>query len=671
MSLDAFQKNCEEARKSPFWIKMKNPNDGRIPMVQFETMRPSLKEKINQHYGGDVYAHYASIPIKNLLLPDAKAEDFYRTYRYDGNKELPPDYQLKCATACKYLNLCVRAVDEKGFIKEELGIKEVDRFWKLIIGLIQSNDIYLPASYGNLVAKPDSAIKRYRNEGYASIISKHFGNKKAAKIGKTEEGFSAEVELQQLVVLKKAAKLHMNLDPTQIADLINPIYKKNGWHQISPATVANKIAAHMPQLANGRKGNKWYNNNVAMQVKREAPQYPSYFWTLDGWTVELAYQDGKRFDNRLVMVVVLDACNKYPVGYAIGERENTDLIRLALRNAIIHMQDLYGATYRPWQIQSDRYGIKNLTPFYEACGKVFTPAAVGNAKSKIIEPYFKYLNKKYCQLQYNWTGFNITASKDNQPNIERLNQIKQSIPTKEGVINQINRFMHKERMSKLEDYRTRWETMPAEHQVTLTPMQCIEVFGQAHNELNSITGQGLTATLNGQELTYDSFEPAFRALQYTTRFKIMYEPANLNEVVAVTEDGKQKFLLHNKQTVGMGFMNTTPAQLEYRKQIKDFNADRKEEIIQTYISEEAMMAEILDSTPFNLANEDEAALKLMFTDAHGQQKELLQDAKRLRKVQKQIQQQEQKQIAQEQTNHSAAHLEYLSSKTDFSQYTYN
>ena len=76
MTYDAFIKANQ--RNGAFWQMMENPNDGRMPMVSFEDMRPAMKEKINQHYGGDVYAHYAAIPIKNLLLPDAKAEEFYR-----------------------------------------------------------------------------------------------------------------------------------------------------------------------------------------------------------------------------------------------------------------------------------------------------------------------------------------------------------------------------------------------------------------------------------------------------------------------------------------------------------------------------------------------------------------------------------------------------------------
>ena len=653
-------------RNGSFWIMMKNPNDGRMPMVQFESMRPSVKNKLNAFYGGNVYDHLAKVPIKKLVVADAKAEQFFKDYSYSNNLPLPFEQQSRYTHAAGWLNMILKVTDDKTYIKKQLNLT-IDQFWTNVISIIKTDKVDLPSSYGNLVSKGDSAIKQYKESGYQSLIHKNYGNKSAAKIGKTEDGYSEERAEQQVAVIRKVARAHMNLDNVQTASFANSLFKKNGWSTVSVATVANMVATNMPNIIGQKKGNKVYQNKVAMQVKREAPAFPTHYWTLDGWTVELLYRDGNTFNNRLVMVVVLDATNKYPVGYAIGERENTELIRMALRNAVIHMQDLFGATYRPWQLQSDRYAIKNLTPFYGAISHLYTPAAVGNAKSKIIEPYFKHLNKTHCQVLYNWSGFNITSSKENQPNIEKLNQIKLSLPDKAGVIDQINKFMLKERLTKVEDYRSRWDAMPQDDQVTLTPTQCLEVFGKAHTELNSIIGLGLVATLEGEQMTFDSFDPAFRALQFTSKFKIIYDSCDYSNVLAITEDGKQKFILHNKLKVGMGFKNTTPEQLQYHQQIRDFNAGRKEEILQTYLSDDAIVEDIIANTPLSLTNDSEAALKLMFT-MDGQQKERLQDAKGLRKVEKQIKKAELKEAAINAITWTQQQQEYLNSKTDLNQY---
>ncbi|MBN8834603.1 MAG: hypothetical protein BGO53_00320 [Sphingobacteriales bacterium 39-19] len=661
MSYDAFIKNNQ--RNGQYWNMMQNPNDGRIPMVKFETMRPSLKQRINDHYNGNVYNHLAAAPIKKLVQIDPHAEQFYNSYRYGNNQVLPVEHQHRYTIAASWLNMIITVTGDKNFIKKELQLT-IDQFWQNIYVLIKTENVELPTSYARLVANKDSALKKYKESKYESLIDWRFGNKNSAKLGKTSDGFCAQLEDQQLAIIRKLARLHVNFNPVEIESFANDIFHKQGWPTVSAGTIANRIKEHLPSIIKDRNGKKVYNNKVAMQVSRQRPEYPGYYWTLDGWTVELLYQDGSKYDNRLVMVVVLDVMNNYPVGYAIGERENTELIRMALRNAVIHMQQLFGAVYRPWQLQSDRYGIKNLTPFYNSVTHLYTPAAVGNAKSKVIEPWFNYFNKKRCKKQFNWSGHNITSRPGNQPNTEKLNEIKKSFPDKQGVIDQLNRLMLQERTELLPAYKEAWMAMPVQDQITLTPEDCLVVFGRAHTEFNHISGLGLIVTIGGKKLTFDSFDPAFRALQFSTRFQLIYDPEDLSQALAVTEDGKQRFMLHNKMKVGMGFKNTTPEQLEYRQRINDFNRQRKEEIVQQNLIDDAIIADVIENT-LQLSNDDETALKLMLTDQYGQQKERLQDAKGLKKL-------ENKKAAAEQSaaqkSWDAQQQEYLNSKTDLSQY---
>ena len=367
------------------------------------------------------------------------------------------------------------------------------------------------------------------------------------------------------------------------------------------------------------------------------------------------------------MVVVLDSCKKYPLGYAIGERENSELIKQANRNAIIHLNEIFGQPYHPMQLQSDRYALKTLTPFYQAVAHLHTPAAVGNAKSKIIEPYFKYLNKQYCQKFQNWSGFNITAKKENQPNAEFLNQIKTTFPTKEGVIKQIEMIMHQERRLKFVEYREEFNAAPAEIKKELSEESYLMVFGTPHTHTNQITGQGIIATLLGQQFTYDSFDPEFRANQHI-KWQLIYDETNLSKVLAVSEDGKLRFLLNKKRVVPMDIYSTTDEDRSYLKKIKDFNKDRKEEIIQTYISDDAITQEVIENTPLALNDFDESVLKLMFTNKTGQQKEAIQDAKKL--IEKKISKPKKGKVIVpvEQNNWTDQQLQYLQSKNDFNQY---
>jgi hypothetical protein len=204
-------------------------------------------------------------------------------------------------------------------------------------------------------------------------------------------------------------------------------------------------------------------------MKRTAPSAPLLYWTVDGWDAELLYQKTTNnlkgnstttYHNRLTIVVVLDPFNKYPIGYAIGMHENAELIKLALRNAVKHTEELFGNKHKVLQIQADNYAKKAMTPFYEIVGEKFTPAKVGNAKSKVIEPYFHYFNKNYCQFAPNWGGQGVKSKV--QPNDEYLNKIRHSFPDQEACMMQLIRMVEMDRAKKLDAYLAAYQNAPAD-----------------------------------------------------------------------------------------------------------------------------------------------------------------------------------------------------------------
>jgi len=106
--------------------------------------------------------------------------------------------------------------------------------------------------------------------------------------------------------------MHNNFDAMQITRAVNMVFDKQGWPLISHGTVYNIVKANTHLTTAGRRGKREYSANIAMQSKRRPPEFPLQYFTLDGWTVELLYQDETGFNNRLVVVVVLDACGKIP-----------------------------------------------------------------------------------------------------------------------------------------------------------------------------------------------------------------------------------------------------------------------------------------------------------------------------------------------------------------------
>jgi hypothetical protein len=155
-------------------------------------------------------------------------------YKFDDNKRLPIEHVNKYTTAASWLNMLVKVDEDGRFIRKTLGLYR-DEFYKHIAQFIEVEKIDLPTSYHRLRAKMDE----YKALSYSCLIHKHFGNKLAAKLGKTDEGFNEEVLQQQTSLIRFAATKHNNIDCATIARAVNVIFEKNNGPQyhMAPCTM--------------------------------------------------------------------------------------------------------------------------------------------------------------------------------------------------------------------------------------------------------------------------------------------------------------------------------------------------------------------------------------------------------------------------------------------------
>ena len=604
-------------RNGSTWQMVKNPSDKRMPMVQYETLISAHKEKIQnwlrkingcKHENhscncGNPFDFVAKNPIRKLVVKDANAETFFLGYRYDGDKFLSPEHINKYITAASWLNMLNEMNANKKFIKNELKLS-LDSFFKHVTEIITTDGIDLPATYQRLRQRMDL----YKSEGYGCLISGKFGNKSAAKIGKTENGFDADVFEKQTAVIRTIASQHNNYDAAQVTVFANTIFTKNGWNTVGPERVRQLMSAMKHITTTGSRGSKIFNAEMAMQIKRSRPEFPLRYVTLDGWDAELLFQTEDNKYSRLVLVIVLDVMNNYPLGYAIGERENVELIKQANRNALIHINDLFGKPYRPLQIQSDYYGLKALTPFFSAMGHLH-------------------------------------------------------LPTKDEVIGQLMIIMDEERKLKIDEYMQQFAKMQIDERMLLNKHDMLMLFGKSTGYMNSITGMGLTPTINGQKLVYDSFEPAFRNNQHL-KWQVIYDETDLSSVLVMSEDNKLRFVLDAKRELPMSVHDMNVDDHKYLAKVVDFKKQRREEITQTYLEDASVVAELVGNTEFELGNYNETALKLMFTNQYGEQKEGIQNAKGLGIAKRLKLRAENNEAKQTEDNWQQVQQSYLSNKTN-------
>lgn len=600
--------------------------------------------------GNTIYLHYSGLKanyqamIRKVLMDDLSVEEWYNrngrvqairerlvpyayltaddetaldAATYPTGERLSPEAREKAAEACRWLSLFTRLRTKK--VVKDIGYDTVGELYDDVTFLIARQGISLPTAYVKLRKK----IREYEAEGAICCVDRRGqSNKNAAKVY-TED---------QTALLRTICGRSASYNAQQIANFYNLVAEAKGWDTISRRSALNYLNEYHLIVEAGRNGSEAFRNKISMQPRRKRPTEALSFWSLDGWTVELYYQkdvkgpDGKithTYTNRLTAVVVLDATCDYPVGYAIGEGESVKLIAEAVKNAIDYVHDTLGGPYRPYQIQSDHYGIKSMGTVYNDVAEYFTPARVKNAKSKPIERYFRYLNENYCQLYFgnsNWSGFGVKTRGKKQPNIDVLELRKRNFPNKEGVIQQIHGIFQKEREKKWKTWHEAWQRMPVEDRLTLTRENYLLNFGMRNDRTIRMQAGCLAPTIFGKQRAYDTFDLNFRKnpLQSWT---VMYDERDLSTILVTNETKKERYLLNAVHEQPMALRDREDGDFEALKAIDNFNKNVLEpSVIETVNRDEETVKNLLLQTPelegWRTVN--------MLTDSRGQQKAYLQ-----------------------------------------------
>ncbi|MDY3512990.1 hypothetical protein PG303_07165 [Riemerella anatipestifer] len=603
-------------------------------LVQFDSLCVEWRDALTMKFPKPKEQAQKSFFTKHYEA-DRQAFDFFCAHRFGENDErkLEPEVIELYTYNASVLNAVITCkTNRKAYIKA-LGASVGVTIWESLSKDVNSfNEVP-----HDLPTTPDSLrykVNKYLKEGYESIISKKYGKRNRAKIKKSE----------QFILIEELLKKHQNMNNEQIADHYNTVAKAIGWEPITGSTIANIRKELGLYTYAGQRGLVSFEHKKAMQVKRSRPSLPMLYWTVDGWDAELLYQAEtinkkgqkvKTYHNRLTMVLVLDPFNDYPVGYAIGEAENPALIREAIANAVNHTKKLFGKRYKPYQFQADNYQKKHLKETYEAIAKHFTPARVKNSKAKVIEPFFNHFNKKHFQKEMvlNWSGHNVNAKRDNQPNDEYLNKVRHQFPDELGARMQIINAIEKERKEKVQAYLEHWNELPEDDRILFKTNEFLRVFGQTTGYTNKLQGSGITATINGEEYYFDSFDQNFRKYAYVD-WCLYFDPSDMSEVLAVNAESHHgrlvkvidtiEFMLEEKYIQPMALYDRKEGDAAELQKVFDFNANLKEDIIERGGRNREVLQELFIQNP-----KLEVLQKMLITDSNGQHK----DQKRAERLQ--------------------------------------
>lgn len=616
-------------------IRIQRACFGREAAYSVESLPAKYRAEVYRRYP-DLQERKESEAFMDGIVPDGAAAAFYAGHTLPDGRNLPSAKQEEYANNCAILNAFRRRLEECNSHRRRQSKRPVSAalFWTAAAEALPRIGDVFPNSLPGAPRRLHGKFREYLRDGYACFISKKWQNGNAAKV---------DDDVKESVLVRLIAH-HNNLDNAFIANAYNSVASVKGWKPISPSAVAVWREKTDLVTAAGRLGATEFRATRTMQVKRSRPSAAFLMWVLDGWTAEFLYQDtktdrrGRRvtgYSNRLAIEVVLDPSCDYPIGYAIGPNESPHLIAEALRNAVRHGRELTGEMLIPNQIQCDHYQMKTMKGLYQDLCRVLTPAAVRNAKGKVIEPYFKYINTTYGKTYNNWSGFGITSRPDRQPNSDRLNALRHTFPDEAGCREQLERVMAQERASKRRAFMDLLENLKPEFRLPLSKEIYLLRFGAETGRRNTLEGSGLRPTLLGVRRDYDCFDIAFRECA-SVKWAVRYDPEDLSEVLAVSEDGSRRFMLQEKHVQPMALADRREGDAEELRKVYDFNRRLEAHVGGVLAAAEERTRDLLGGLPA-VGEADEVLIgeepdnilrRLLLCDSDGQHK-LPRDRRRL------------------------------------------
>jgi hypothetical protein len=599
LKLMIYRGNAERARRGCY----------ERPALYYVDTLPAKYKPAVYHRFPDLQGQKEAVTLMELLEVDHEAAQFYADILVGPGEHLPAAKQEELTNNASILNalaLRLQRSDEESIRHAKPKIRRGEFFRKAADVLPRLADQWPHSLPGN-PARLQEKLNQYLNDGYACLISGKFGNQAASKL-------RSEDQRSMMLSLCKAGN---NLDNAQVTLAYNQAAKLNGWPRITSGTVANFRAKEGLVTFAGSRGVREFKNTKAMQVKRSRPSAAMLFWVHDGWTAEFYYRTQDGFANRMNLEVVLDPCCNYPIGFAISTHENVNVITEALGNAVRHARELFGDRYMPWQIQSDNYARKATKPVYLATCTHYIPAAVGNAKSKVVEPYFEYLNKTYAQWMTNWSGFGVKSRKEVQPSPEWLNANKNNFPTEEEVIDQITKIITLERTAKRDQYMEFWSKTAEQYKKVMSEEAFLLTYGWTSGKGHVLEGCGLRVTIDGERIQYDSFDVMFREDAASKRWIVRYDPQDLSRVLAVSTDEKKHYILEQKYVQPMALADRKEGDHEQLQRVYRFNRE-----LEAHVAAKACRADEVAMAIFSKNTElDNTLAKTVITDSRGQHKD--------------------------------------------------
>lgn len=521
------------AREHKFRVLQKGGN-GRKVLVIYESLPDKLRTIVEETLP------YAKEKLKPQLPPmderlksDIRAIDFYKTYTPKIEAERQAEYVLNV----KVLNAMMAQEASMTSMHNANGHTHKKLVRDTIVELCEK----LRQRYGHTLPKSEPRLLEkyaaYKKESYQVLINNNIGNQSTRKIN-AKEG--------RLLLKLKRSKFPVYTD-MQIFDEYNRLALDKGLKPIkSPRTVTNYLYQTAIKLWWYAEvyGEIAFKNEFMPSFDTQLPEMPNTLWYGDGTKLNLYYKDYDSKNKRMVartidVYEVMDACTEMFLGYSFGAENfatQYDAYRMALETWKV----------KPNEIVTDNQGghkKPEAKAFFQKICHLHKTTMPHNGQSKSIESAFGRFQAQVLHRLYNYTGQNITATKQSSHvNVELITTNIAQLPTLEEVKQQYlqcrEEWSHMEHptsetgMTRLEMYTT----LSSPNAEPLDDYEVQELFKLFSKSSVQYSQQGFIFDINKREYRYMVYNDEghvdlnFHMQHVGVSFHYRYDPQDMNAI---------------------------------------------------------------------------------------------------------------------------------------------
>lgn len=436
--------------------------NGREALIDYNSLTAPMRQACDSQFP-DAMQQIKKRYMSDLLRNDSKAIEFYRRHELADGSHLTDKNQAEYVLNAQVMNGMIRVENEMKSSQCADRAAQKTLIWETVLGTCEKLRNNYQHTLPNNPARLREKYNAYKKEGYAVLISRKVGNQNTRKIGPMEG---------RLLLKLKRSKFPVYND-AQIFDEFNRQAAIRGLNPIkSMTTLRNylydpKVTIWWYEAVYGAVA---FKNKYMPLFDTELPSMPNSLWYSDGTKLNLYYKAYDSKSKRMVarttdVYEIIDACSEVFLGYYIADGENFLIQINAYRNALETWK------VKPYEIVTDNQGghKKNASQgFFKKLCHLHKTTMPHNGQSKSIESAFGRFQAQVLHALYNYTGQNITATKENSHvNVDLIMDNITQLPTLEEL------------KVKYAECRQEWNNMS--HPTSETGLTRLEMYTQMEN----------------------------------------------------------------------------------------------------------------------------------------------------------------------------------------------